>query len=404
MANDAVITILTKNGAQGDPGGALLSKRISLGPDGHPVSDATACAMSQGTAITVPAPDAATLAQLIDTLPRSQARAPTRYVEVATTVVAHGWAPVPLNVTSKVPNRKGWPHRILMSPERLRQEVLRELSWRDEFDRRDCACGIVVPANVLFVDVDLLDEADNQKVRRILNQTLVVADRDRRMARIGRWPKFLMGFGVAPGTVLSKKLGKVELFAGTGQVVAYGLHEMTRRPYEWGPRSPLNTRPTELAQVTAGQVEAFIDALVAANVLQRAASASSQRGNGHAGGRPAFASSGRYAATGRLHELMAECDGRVGPAIERLIREVGEQGHDRHNSIVALCGVLVKKCWLNTQIKNFLIPRVNAAFADGDWSDEIQRAIAHARDRARLRRLAMEGATAATAATTRGAV
>jgi hypothetical protein len=53
--------------------GPLLTKRISLGSDGKPVSDGSACRMKVGTAVTTPAPDAATLASKIDALSCAEA-------------------------------------------------------------------------------------------------------------------------------------------------------------------------------------------------------------------------------------------------------------------------------------------------------------------------------------------
>jgi hypothetical protein len=53
--------------------GPLLTKRIARGSDGKPVSDGSACRMQAGTAVTIPAPDAATLAGKIDTLSRAEA-------------------------------------------------------------------------------------------------------------------------------------------------------------------------------------------------------------------------------------------------------------------------------------------------------------------------------------------
>jgi hypothetical protein len=70
----AEITILTKTALPGDPHGDLLSKQITL-MDGKPHSDGSPCAMAVGTAVTVPAPDAAGLATIINALRSNQALA-----------------------------------------------------------------------------------------------------------------------------------------------------------------------------------------------------------------------------------------------------------------------------------------------------------------------------------------
>jgi hypothetical protein len=51
----------------------LLSKSIALGVDGKPVSDCSACRMQVGTALTTPAPDAATFAWKIESLSSAEA-------------------------------------------------------------------------------------------------------------------------------------------------------------------------------------------------------------------------------------------------------------------------------------------------------------------------------------------
>lgn len=53
--------------------GPLLTKTISLGSNGRPVSDGSACRMHAGTAVTTPAPDASTLAWKIEQLAPTEA-------------------------------------------------------------------------------------------------------------------------------------------------------------------------------------------------------------------------------------------------------------------------------------------------------------------------------------------
>lgn len=53
--------------------GPHLTKTISLGSNGRPVSDGSACRMHAGTAVTTPAPDASTLAWKIEQLASTEA-------------------------------------------------------------------------------------------------------------------------------------------------------------------------------------------------------------------------------------------------------------------------------------------------------------------------------------------
>jgi hypothetical protein len=307
---------------------------------------------------------------------------PTSYADVALALVGNGYAPVPLDPATKVPNRKGWQHRVLMTPDELRLEVMRELSWRGDADRRHCACGIVVPTYLLAVDCDLTDPDANATARRILHAELGVP----RMGRIGNPPKFMAIYG-ASQPVLSRKLGGVELFCGSGQIAAFGIHAKTRQPYLWSPVNPLSTSPAQLPQVSAAQVDAFVRALGAANVLhprQREVVRTPHRD----GGLSQVAPRGSYPATERLRQLFSEHGGLVKPAVRQLIAETGRAGHDRHDTIVPIAGVLVRRGWLNRAITEFLTPLVNGSFGDGDWTIEVERAVAHARNRVATRQTA----------------
>jgi hypothetical protein len=75
MSATAEVTIFTKRPTANDPNGALMSKRIALGPDGVPVSDGSPCRMATGTAITVSVQNASALAGVIDGMQRCNALA-----------------------------------------------------------------------------------------------------------------------------------------------------------------------------------------------------------------------------------------------------------------------------------------------------------------------------------------
>jgi hypothetical protein len=314
---------------------------------------------------------------------------PTRYADVALTLCSHGWAPVPLHPASKVPNRREWQYRPLLSLERLRQEILRELSWRDAFDRRDCACGIVIPVNVLCVDCDLLDATASDTVRGIMRETLGKP----LIGRIGNPKKWLAMYGVTGSGVFSRKLGGVELFCGSGQIAAFGVHEKTGRPYHWSAIiNPLNVRPEDIEpKVAKPQADEFVRCLIAAGVLTKPVREGWQPGTD---GKSSYAGrdgGGCYPATERLRVLINAHDGMIRPAVTALITEIGADHAGRHNAIVAITGFLVRKRWVNAQITTFLTPLVNQHFREGDWSVEVERGIAHARDRSAMRRTMQAG-------------
>jgi hypothetical protein len=94
---------------------------------------------------------------------------------------------------------------------------------------------------------------------------------------------------------------------------------------------------------------------------------------------------GPYDATTRLHVLFERYNGLVVPATRELIRQVGAEGCGRHDAVVAVCGRLVFQTWSDERAIEFLVPLVNDAFGEGDWTDEVLDALRHARRRAQER-------------------
>jgi hypothetical protein len=166
---------------------------------------------------------------------------PTRYEDVAPPLVDNGWATVPLHPDTKIPSRKHWPDRIAWPLEILRSEVARELSWRGDADRRASACGIVIPPIIVAIDSDLLDPHHSATLWRIMLERLGQPA----MVRVGASPKWMAFYRAQPG-ITSRRLPGLDVFSGSGQFAAFGIHHKTRLAYRWSERNPLNTRPEEL--------------------------------------------------------------------------------------------------------------------------------------------------------------
>jgi hypothetical protein len=302
---------------------------------------------------------------------------PTRYEDVAPLLLANGWVPVPLDPGTKRPNRREWQHRAAMADADLCDLVRRELSWRGDADRRGDACGIVVPPSVVIVDIDITARSRNDIAWQVMCAELGLPP----MVRVGASPKSLSVYGVAR-PVASRRLGGIDIFCGSGQLAAFGVHAKTGRPYAWSDSNPLNTRPEQLSRVSADAVERFIARVVAADVLTPAHSirASNTVFVNNASG---IASAVRvpYAATVRLNALFDRYDGRVRLAVRALIEEIGAEWRERHNSVVAICGRLVLQRWTDAEIADFLVPLVNDAYHEGDWTREVEDAVRHARAR-----------------------
>jgi len=83
----------------------------------------------------------------------------------------------------------------------------------------------------------------------------------------------------------------------------------------------------------------------------------------------------------RLHKILDSNGGNIPAAVKQVIAEAGTRGTGRHDFIVAVCGFLVGHKWPPGIIVSMFLPLVNDAFRDGDWHDELVRAVEHAQSR-----------------------
>lgn len=114
--------------------------------------------------------------------------------------------------------------------------------------------GIVHGAchGIVSVDIDILDVEARDDVLRIANDCLPRYP----LVRVGREPKLLLMYR---GVVKSVKPHPIEIFGTSGQIAAFGMHPTAGKPYTWiENRSPLNTRPNELSEVTQSQIDEFL--------------------------------------------------------------------------------------------------------------------------------------------------
>lgn len=175
--------------------------------------------------------------------------------------------------------------------------------------------------------------------------------------------------------------GAVELLGEGQQCLVHGWHPRSRSgvPVRWtwhGDRAPWIVPVTDLPVVPASEIEAMMRRIAASGVLgaprERAASAAAA---------PRHAGGSAYPATARLNALFEKHDGLVRPAVRELVEQIGAEGTGRHDAVVAICGRLVMQRWADEQAVGFLAPLVNERFGDGDWTAEIEAAIAHAHRR-----------------------
>lgn len=290
---------------------------------------------------------------------------PIFYKAVAPQLRENAWPTISLHPATKTPAIK-WSGRntALPTPARIAWEcrVFGEFS-----------CGIAIPPNVLAIDSDITDWPLQ---REILAQAKIFLGKPA-MIRVGNPPKLMLFYGAARG-VRSAKIHPIELFCGTGQVAAFGIHPKTGTAYEWRGGSPLQLKPSELQPiVTMAALENFLRA--AAPLLRPMREARELATSGKItpilrGAQPTNPS------TARLRELVTAHNGLILPGVMAWIAEVGARGTDRHNTVVALCGYLVHHGWSCEDVFR-LVPCINHAFGDGCWRDEVARAVVHAQSR-----------------------
>lgn len=184
---------------------------------------------------------------------------------LAPSLHARGWTPVPITPGTKAVHVKGWSD---WCQRRQTEAELAELIAGHEAH----GIGLAMTAELVAVDVDVCEPDLAELVRQAAFATLGPTA----LERLGGDPKTLLLYriewGGAPRT--GKRLWRiaandgsltaaVELFAGSGQVVAYAQHP-GGFPYRWrSPQHPAITKAGDLPAVTPDHFEAFHRELVA---------------------------------------------------------------------------------------------------------------------------------------------
>ena len=155
---------------------------------------------------------------------------PSLFVQLAPTLVANGWRPLPGYADTKRPSIKQWNH---FNVEPWTQDKLREIMAGQGQVEGEIVC-LAVQREIVAIDLDLEDphQADSayDAALRFLGFTPLV--------RIGREPRKLLIYR-NDGSIKSRKLHPIEIFAGSGQVVGFGFHAKAGRDYQWSHSSPM---------------------------------------------------------------------------------------------------------------------------------------------------------------------
>jgi hypothetical protein len=151
--------------------------------------------------------------------------------EVALLLHDLGWRPLPCNGKAAI---------------LFRWNELSRIPW-DRDDLIDAAtefsafnCGIAADAEHVVVDLDVVQYELAHEIADLADQTLGPTP----LIRVGREPKQARIYrNGSPGRIHSSKPHPTEIMAGTGMIVAFGIHPDTQQPYRWvSGASPLSLR------------------------------------------------------------------------------------------------------------------------------------------------------------------
>jgi hypothetical protein len=171
---------------------------------------------------------------------------PTRFDELAPTLVANGYAVVPAAPASKRPLIRNWTRFSRLVPDQ--RQIVR---WSALYP----SAGVfgVLSATLLAFDNDLHDAADNAWVHDICCEVL---GRDG-LVRIGQWPRRLLLYRSSTA-FKTRRLPGFEVRSMGAGVMLYGVHPLTNAPYRYDGLSPFEVPAIDLAVVTTDAVEELI--------------------------------------------------------------------------------------------------------------------------------------------------
>lgn len=109
--------------------------------------------------------------------------------------------------------------------------------------------------HIVGIDIDILDEYESDMVEGLARQHLGTTP----LIRFGLYPKRLLVYR-CEASLPTNKHKPIEILGRGAQFVAYGIHEVTGRPYYWPEKAPHDVRLEDIPLITAEKVEAFLTA------------------------------------------------------------------------------------------------------------------------------------------------
>jgi hypothetical protein len=178
------------------------------------------------------------------------------FADIAELLLKNGYTPIPVVAGDKRPAIADWTNINYEAQPELLQRL------RDRFPR--ASTGVLL-GEVCAVDIDVLDPELADRCRHLVTTRL-----GRAPCRFGKRPKSALFFRV-DGTPFKKMATKafvinglkaqVEILCEGQQVVVFGDHPDTKKPYHWEGESPLNVPVSGLPSISVGAAEELIKAL-----------------------------------------------------------------------------------------------------------------------------------------------
>ncbi len=178
---------------------------------------------------------------------------PSLFVKRAPTLVKNGWRPIPGYAETKRPSIKSWQ---TYNSRQWEEDELREMMAGQGQLEGEIVC-LAIQKELVAIDLDILDEQQAQAAYdvalKFLGQTPLV--------RIGLAPKRVLIYR-NDGTIKSRKLHPIEIFAGSGQIVGFGYHAKAGRDYQWPHKSPMELKVDDpsIPMINQHQLDQFLNA------------------------------------------------------------------------------------------------------------------------------------------------
>ena len=178
--------------------------------------------------------------------------APSLFNQYADALVKNGYRPLPGYQDTKRPSIKNWNR--YNERQWNHAELMEVMQGQGQKEGKMVCLAIqkeLVAIDLDIEDQDLMDFVDHIAVHHFGKTPLI---------RIGRHPRMVLMYRNA-GDIRSRKYHPIEVFAGSGQIVAFGYHIGAKRNYEWLVRSPLDLPADDpsIPMISQQQLDAFLD-------------------------------------------------------------------------------------------------------------------------------------------------